>query len=36
MLMMRMLQWMNPKAVGRFFGIDADGITRKRAQIRAR
>jgi hypothetical protein len=36
LLMMRMLRWMTPSAVGRFFGIDADGIVRKRAQIRRR
>lgn len=35
-LMMRMLRWMTPTAVGRFFGVGADGIIRKRMQIRRR
>lgn len=35
-LMLRMLRWMTPSSVGRFFGIDADGIVRKRAQLRRR
>ena len=35
-LMMRMLRWMTPSAVGRYFGNEAHGIVRKRAQIRQR